>query len=234
MNHAAALLSLAFSVALAQAAAPASPAGDLPRDAAFRAATLKHVERIVKKLSAGEQRLRADGIPALSAGDGLCLPCHTLTPGTRRTLKPLHWTIRKGMVPGLTGQGPAGMRAPGCVDCHAYPTTNARVQSGDLEIDMVRKPCLQPQCHSDRTYVWALQHLGRLRHGARAVPTDEFFRTSGLVSNRRLKQAAVIAPWAILFLCLMACLVIQRLRYIRAADAKRADGPSPASRGHDG
>jgi len=208
--------------------AHAAAQGDV---AVRRQITLAHVQRCVKALATRGQQMRPDADVALSPGNGLCLPCHTLAPGTPRSIKPLHLAIDRGMVPGLTGTQDAPKRAPVCVDCHLYPHTAATIRSGNLRVDMSRDPCSQPDCHASRDLKWTLKFLGRMRQAAPAVPTGELFvgstryGTAGLQVNAHigrsaLKTAAVAAPW----LLLLATLILWRF-------AGRHDrGPSEGER----
>ena len=160
--------------------------------------TRRHVEQMVQELAKRGQQMRRDGLPCLGEDNGLCLPCHTMRPGTARSLKPIHITMIEGMQVGLTNAAPKDIRRPLCVDCHAYPLANAEVLTGDLKFDMLRKPCVQSECHSDRDFKWALTFVGHLKQAIRHVPDDELFAVewpnSGL-DRRVLKRTGGVVSW---------------------------------------
>lgn len=181
---------------------------DPARAAAYHRVMEKHVALTVAKLAKRGQTLRADGFPSFVQGNGLCLPCHTMHPGTPRSLPPLHITMVKGMEPGLTPDAAKHIRRPLCVDCHAYPLTSPDVIKGDVAFDILRRPCLQPQCHTrrDRDFRWALTFTGHMKQAIQTVPNGELFRGSteyatgrgavnGLVNRSMLKRVAVVLQW---------------------------------------
>ena len=211
------------------ASVPASASG--PRRAGPRAGaepalpavrvrvTTEHVEQMVQKLAERGQQMRGDGLPCLGEGNDLCLPCHTVSPSTARSLKPIHVTMVEGMRVGLTDSAPKGIRQPLCVDCHAYPLTEEDVRvggmkperlddvlGGDLQFDMLRKPCVQRECHTDRDFTWALTFAGHMKQAIKHVPKDELFPVNtrlgaldGHVGRSAQKRAGVIVSWLLVF-----------------------------------
>ena len=183
--------------------------------APYRPVVIEHVKRGVEKLRGRGQAMRTDGLPALTDGNGLCLPCHTHTPGTPRSLSPVHQAISKGMVVGLTQDAARPARAPQCVDCHVYPVAHAEIRAGDLRVDLSRKSCNQSGCHAERTYEWALTSLGRMRQSVKAAADHGLFvgsaryetlgvHVNGLVDRSDLKTASVVAPWLLIAVALAA------------------------------
>ena len=196
-----------------------APPRSAERAAAYRSITLEHVEDVVQKLRNRGQDMREDALPLSARGDGLCAPCHTLCPGTARSLKPIHVTMIQGMERGLTETAPKIIRQPLCVDCHAYAypgapaETEAAIRAGDLVLDSEslpkRRPCLQPECHGDRDFPWALRFIGHMKQAVNMIPNDELFpgntryetlgiTVDALVRRSLLKKAGAAAPWLLI------------------------------------
>ena len=219
---------MAIVIALAApallAAAPAPKPWDAQKAAWYRDLTTKHVQKMVEKLRNRGQVFRTDGLPDYGTGDALCLPCHTLTPGTARSLTPIHITMIRGMTQGLTDKAPKDIRAPLCVDCHAYAypkatdKTRAEIAAGDLVLDSsniaYRRPCLQPECHTDRDFPWALKFLGHMKEAVPMIPNDELFvgntryetlgvEMDGMVGRSTLKLAGSATPWVMIVVLLV-------------------------------
>jgi len=205
---------------------------DPARAAAYHRVMENHVSLVVAKLAKRGQTLRGDGFPSFPQGDGLCLPCHTMHPGTPRSLTPIHITMLRGMEPGLTPDAPKSIRQPLCVDCHAYPLKNPDVIKGDIAFDVLRRPCLQPQCHTrrDRGFKWALTFTGHMKQAIQTVPNDELFRSNTRyragpatvnagINRSGLKSVAVLVQWL-----LVAALAAAVWR--RASRNARAEEPA--------
>lgn len=222
------LLTLAFMLIPATplpASADSKVSWDKAKAEAYHRLTAKHVQKMVEKLQKRGQKFRQDGLPRLGGGDALCLPCHTLAPGTARSLTPIHITMIRGMEKGLTDKAPKDIRLPLCVDCHAYaypkakPEVSAELNAGDLRLDNSNladhRPCLQPQCHTDRDFPWALTFLGHMKQAVKAIPNDEFFhkntryetlgiQVDGFVGRGLLKKAGIAMPWLLIAAMLTA------------------------------
>ena len=166
-----------------------------------RHVTTMHVERVVQRLAERGQRMRDDGLAILGEGNDRCLPCHTGTPGTARSLKPIHVTMIEGMQVGLTSNAPKGIRRPRCLDCHAYPPADADVLAGDLKFDVLHRPCVQRECHTDRDFKWALTFVGHLKQAIKHVPSEELFAVrepDGRIGRHVLKRIGVVVSWLLI------------------------------------
>ena len=211
---------------------------------AYHRLTTKHVQKMVDKLQKRGQRFREDGLPKFGKRDALCLPCHTLHPGAARSLSAIHITVIRGMEKGLTHKAPKDIRLPLCVDCHAYaypkakPEVRAELNAGDLRLDNSnlpdRRPCLQPQCHTDRDFPWALTFLGHMKQAVKAIPNDELFhkntkyetlgiQVNGFVGRSLLKKAGIAMPW----LLIAAMLTAGYYLLIFVADRATTPGEEP-------